>query len=181
MRRERLKQLRGLDPDQLDHLQVRAFPSEEPWGRVRLQALPWVQVQLREEVEWALPWGLPRMAWVHRVNLDQVMVMSREGKDKRVLAERGRVPVWEEVRKEKGMEREEDQHRECREREEDRERREREEDPDQLDHLQVRAFPSEEPWEREQDRVHQHQEEDQHQQRESEHPQVLLWGQKGNG
>ena len=115
----RLEQLRGLDPDRLDLLQVRAFPLEAPWVRVRLRVPPWVRVRLREEEEWALPWGLQEMAWDHRVNLDQEMVRNREGKGTRVLEERVRAPAWEEVRKERGMgseaerlEREQDQRRE---------------------------------------------------------------------
>jgi hypothetical protein len=166
----RQEQRRGLDPDQLDLLQVRAFPPEEPWVRARLRAFPWVRVRLREEEEWARPWGLPGMAWVHRVNLGQVMVMGREGKGKRGLAERGRVPVREEVRKEKGMgteeerrEREEDQRRE---REEDQERREREQDQERR--------------EREQDQRREPEQGREPREREPGHPPVLLWGRKGN-
>ena len=135
----RLEQVRGLDPDRLDLLQVRAFPLEAPWARVRLRVPPWVRVRLREEEEWALPWGLQEMAWDHRVNLEQEMVRNREGKGTRVLEERVRAPAWEEVRKERGMgseaerlEREQDQRREReqdqrRGREQDQ-RREREQD-----------------------------------------------------
>ena len=90
--------------------------------RGRLRVPPWVRVRLREEEEWALPWGLQEMAWDHRVNLEQEMVRNREGKGTRVLEERVRAPAWEEVRKERGMgseaerlEREQDQ---CLEREE---------------------------------------------------------------
>ncbi len=99
----RLEQLRGLDPDRLDLLQVRAFPLEAPWARGRLRVPPWVRVRFREEEEWALPWGLQEMAWDHRVNLEQEMVRNREGKGTRVLEERVRAPAWEEVRKERAM------------------------------------------------------------------------------
>ena len=99
----RLEQLRGLDPDRLDLLQVRAFPLEAPWVRVRLRVPPWVRVRLREEEEeWALPWGLQEMAWGHWVNLEQEMVRNREGKGTRVLEE-GAGPGVGRGRKERGM------------------------------------------------------------------------------
>ena len=170
MRRERLEQLRGLDPDRLDHLQVRAFPLEAPWVRGRLRVPPWVRVRLREEEEWALPWGLQEMAWDHRVNLEQEMVRNREGKGTRVLEERVRAPAWEEVRKERGMgseaerlEREQDQRRE---REQDQ-RLEREQD-------QRRGREQDQRLGREQD---QRQEREQGQRREREQDQRLGWEQ----
>ena len=125
--------------------------------RGRLRVPPWVRVRLREEEEWALPWGLQEMAWDHRVNLEQEMVRNREGKGTRVLEERVRAPAWEEVRKEKGMgseaerlEREQDQRREREqdqrlEREQDQ-RREREQD-------QRREREQDQRLEREQDRL----------------------------
>ena len=184
MQRVRLEQLRGLDPDRLDLLQVRAFPLEAPWARGRLRVPPWVRVRLREEEEWAPPSELQEMAWGHRVNLEQEMVRDREGKGTRVLAERGRAPAWEEVRKERGMgseeerrEREPGQRRERepgqrREREQDqcRERepgQRREREPDQRREREPGQSREREPGQR--------------REREPHHQLVLPWGRKGNG
>ena len=199
----RLEKLRGLDPDRLGLLQVRAFPLEEPWVRVRLRALPWVRVRLREEEEWALLWGLPGMVWGHRVNLEKEMVRDREGKGKRALAERARAPAWEEVRKERGMGSEEErrvqepgQRRERepgqrREREPGRERRERvrgqrrergqgqrrEREPGREHRERVQG----QRREREPGREHRERVQGQRRERGPGHQPVLPWGRKGNG
>jgi len=192
----RLEQLRGLDPDHLGLLQVRAFLLEEPWARGQRRALPWVRDRLREEEEWALLWGLPGMAWGHRVNLERETVRDREGKGTRVLAERGQAPAREEVRKERGMESEEER----REQEPGRERREgvrgqrREQEPGRERREGVKGqrrerVPGRERREQVQD---QHREWVQDQRRErgpgrerrerGPHRQpVLPWGRKGNG
>ena len=69
-----------------------AFPREGVGAGFRREH-PWGRGLLRAGEESALPLELPRMAWDHRANLGQGMVMDREERGKRGFAgkERGLV------------------------------------------------------------------------------------------
>ena len=94
MQPERLVAYREPSPEHREEGRQRHLAFHREGGGVGFRrGRPWGRDLLRAGEELALPLELPRMAWDHRANLDQGMVMDREERGKRGFAgkERGLV------------------------------------------------------------------------------------------